>query len=87
MRTGYATGVGQVRTLETLGVWVDTATVFAELGTQVQPFDTVIEGVNGVPPFTTTVTVHVEAGNYPENITISKALILQADGGTVTIGS
>lgn len=87
VRTGYAAGVGQVRTLETLGVWVDAATLLVERGTQANPFDTVIEGVNGVPPFTTSVTVHIQAGNYPENITISKALILQADGGTVTIGS
>lgn len=86
LRSGYATGVGSVITLNTTGVWVDNSFLGAELGTQASPFDTVIEGVNGVPPFSTNVVVHIDAGTYNEvAITITQSMFLRAELGSVTI--
>ncbi len=87
IRSGYATGSGAVITLETLGVWVQSTAGAPELGTFASPFNTVGEGVGGVPPGSTAVTLHVRAGNYAENVLITQAMFIQAEGGSVRIGT
>lgn len=86
IRNGYASGVGSVVTLSETGVWVDSGFGGSELGTESQPFDTMAEGVQGVPPFTTDVTLHLHAGNYPETMIVRQAMILRAEKGAVLIG-
>jgi hypothetical protein len=63
--------------------WVDFAYVGAEAGTFDQPYNTVAEAVSAVSP---TGPVHVKAGHSPETIRITKALRLEAYGGSATIG-
>lgn len=86
IRSGYATGTGSVVTLNQSGIWVDGAFGGTELGTIGNPFDTVIEGVNAVPPYTTNVVVHIDAGTYTETMTITDNMILQAENGSAVIG-
>jgi len=86
IREGYAAGQGSVTTLEDIGVWVNGSWQGPELGTPGSPFDTVAEGVGGVPPFAPNVVVHLLGGVYPENITISKPCIITADFSTAFIG-
>lgn len=86
IQAGYAAGAGAVITLNATGVWVDGAFGGTELGIPGQPVNTVNEGVAGVPPFTTGVAVHIQAGSYPETVTINRNMILQGENGVVTIG-
>jgi hypothetical protein len=55
----------------------------AQHGTYRFPYDTISEGVNHAHAGW---TVLIKAGSYPETLTITKTLTLEADGGTVTIG-
>lgn len=87
IRAGYAAGTGSVTTLEETGVWVNGAWGGAEQGTQSFPFDSVQEGVNGVPPASTDVTLFIHAGNYNETPRITQAMIIQPVGGSVIIGN
>ncbi len=86
IQDGYAAGQGSVTTLETLGVWVNSAWTGQELGTPGSPFDTLAEGVAGVPPYGDGVTVHVQAGLYPESLVISTPCIIQSEFGAAYIG-
>lgn len=86
LQAGYAAGTGAVITLNQTGVWVNGGFAGTELGTVLNPFNTVIEGVNGVPFFSENVVVHIQAGSYNETMTVTKNLFLQAENGTVNIG-
>jgi hypothetical protein len=86
LASGYALGAGSVVTLEQNGVWVYYGAVAPEQGTYSQPFNTVAEGANGVPPGSTAVTLHIDAGIYPGPVTISQAMFV-ATTGVVTIGT
>lgn len=83
---GYAAGPGAVVTLNQTGVWVDGGFAGVELGTQPSPFNTVIEGVNGVPFFSTNVILHIDAGSYAETMTITNNMIMESENGIATIG-
>lgn len=90
---GYAAGSGAVQTLEDIGVFVDStpAVPGTQWGTSAYPFDTVQEGVDGVPPFATGVNVNIQSGSYPGAVAIEsgptgRTMTLRAVGGTVTIG-
>ena len=56
----------------------------AQHGTFGFPYDTVIEGVDRAKPGW---TVLIRAGTYPETLMISKKLVIEAEGGTVVVGS
>jgi len=86
IQSGYASGTGAVITLNDTGVWVNRAFGGVELGTQANPFNTVAEGAGGVPPSSTDIVVHISAGTYPENLTITQNMVLRAEGGVVNIG-
>lgn len=86
IQNGYAAGKGSVTSLEDTGVWVNSAWQGGELGTPGNPFNTLAEGVGGVPPFGHDVTIHVLGGLYPENITISKPCRITSEFGTTFIG-
>lgn len=66
IRSGYATGTGAVVSLEDSGVWVDLNFFGLEYGIPGAPVNTVLEGVNGVPPFTSGVEVQIAPGHYAE---------------------
>ncbi|MCZ6835221.1 MAG: matrixin family metalloprotease [Planctomycetota bacterium] len=85
---GYAAGAGSVVTLNNSGIWVDGGFAGLERGnTSGNPVNTIIEGVNGVPPFTNNIVIHIDAGNYPESLLITEDVELRAENGTVTIGN
>lgn len=86
IRGGYAGGTGAVITLNETGVWVAHNFVGFEMGTQGAPFNSVNEGVAGVPPHSTRVAVHFQSASYDEILTISQNMILRAENGPVTIG-
>ena len=86
IQQGYAAGTGSVATLEDLGVWVNSSWSGEERGTPGAPFNTLSEGVGGVPPFGSDVTIHVQAGLYPGPITITKPCIVTSEFGTAFIG-
>lgn len=86
IQAGYAAGTGDVITLNDTGVWVDRNWGGFERGTPTQPFNTVTEGASGVPPASSDIVVHIQAGNYPETLTITQNMILRAENGVVTIG-
>lgn len=86
IRIGYAAGPGAVITLEQTGVWVNNGFGGDEQGIQSNPFNSVAEGVSGVPPFGAGVTLHVNAGNYFEVLTITQNMVMQAENGLVRIG-
>ena len=52
-------------------------------GTKPYPYATVAQAHDGAWD---TLQIRIKAGDYPENITMDKALTLVADGGVVTIG-
>lgn len=87
VRSGYAAGTGSVQTLESLGVWVNLFGAAPGLGTIGSPFPTVGQGVAGVPPGSTAVTLHIQAGNYAQNLLITQAMFIRPEGGTVRIGT
>jgi len=86
IQQGYAAGVGSVTTLETLGIWVNSSYAGTELGTPGEPFDTLAEGIAGLPPFAGTITMHMLTGLYPEAAVIDEPCIISADFGPVIIG-
>ena len=86
IQAGYASGTGSVVTLNDTGVWVNRFYGGVERGTISQPFNTVGEGVTGVPPASTGIIVHVQAGNYPETMTITRNMTLKAENGIVWLG-
>lgn len=86
LRSGYATGSGEVITLNQTGVWVMRNFIGVAMGTQSSPFRSVGEGVAGVPPHSSGVTLHIQPGVYTEALTISQNMVLRAENGAVTIG-
>lgn len=65
------------------GIYVDRNYLGVELGTLIQPFNTVTEGVNAVTKY---LPIWIKPGNYNEPMTINKRLELRSLGGTVNIG-
>ncbi len=86
LQAGYAAGVGSVTTLESLGIWVNSAWTGSERGTPGSPFDTLHEGVAGLPAHHEGVTIHVQAGLYPGPITITEPCTIMSEFGTAFIG-
>jgi hypothetical protein len=64
-------------------IWVDFAHSGTEDGTYQHPYNTLAEGVNAVFAGG---TLRVMAGSSAETMTITKAMNIQAYGGSVTIG-
>jgi hypothetical protein len=64
-------------------IHVDGSYVGTELGTPSQPFDTVTEAYDLAWDGA---RIKIEAGSYPETLTMSKEVALLANGGTVIIG-
>ncbi len=95
IQQGYLAGAGSVTTLEQTGIWVDINAdpILPEWGLPGFEFDSVAEGVNAVPPWAGGVTVHIQPGNYLENITIfegstDRTFVLVSEGpGNVVIGN
>ena len=86
IQAGYAAGTGSVTTLESSGIWVNGAWLGPETGMPGCPFDTLQEGVAGLPPHHTGVTIHVLGGLYPGSITISEPCTIMSELGTAFIG-
>lgn len=87
IRLGYGAGSGVVTTLEQTGVWVNHNNAGGvQFGTFNAPFATVPQGVNGVPPGNFGVTLHIQAGVYPQTVFADKPMIMKAENGTVRIG-
>lgn len=87
IRAGYANGTGSVVTLESTGVWVNGSYAGTELGTVGNPFNTVGEGVVGVPPGSTTVTLHIRGGNYSGGLVITQPMFIQVESGPAFLGA
>ena len=64
-------------------MWVDFNYFGPEFGTFGSPFNTVAEGVNAVPWGG---TLQIKAGSSTERPSIAKRMVIQAYGGSVTIG-
>ncbi len=64
-------------------VWVDFAYIGTELGTFMQPFNTLAEGVSAVPAGG---HLRIKAGSTGDTSTITKAMTIHSYGGTVVIG-
>ena len=60
------------------------ADLAAENGTVLRPYDTIADGVSAVPAGG---LLSVVEGSYPETLTITKAMVIRAPVGTVTIGN
>lgn len=86
LQQGYAAGVGSVTTLESLGVWVNSNWSGDELGTPGSPVNTLAEGIDGVPPNSEGVVVHLQAGLYSAPITITRSCVLTSEFGIAIIG-
>ena len=65
-------------------VWVDFAFGGTELGTPLNPFNTLGEGAGAAIDGA---TVNLAAGSSPETVIVSVPVTLQSTGGTVTIGA
>jgi len=85
LQQGYATGAGGVTTFETNGIWVNASYMFTELGLPGDPFNTIPEAINALPPFNTGVTIHLIGGSYPP-VTISQPCTITAEFNAATIG-
>ncbi len=83
--SGYASGAGDVVTFEENGIWVNASYTFTELGLPGDPFNTIPEAINALPPFNTGVTIHLIGGSYPP-VTISQPCTITAEFNTATIG-
>lgn len=80
----YGWGLPDAATaLSFLGEYVDAAAAPGGTGTIAAPHQTVTAGANGV---LVGGRVFVRAGSYDETLTITKAMELQAKGGSVVIG-
>ena len=88
IRSGYATGSGTVTTLEQTGVWVNLNAAGSQFqyGTSALPFSTVPQGVGGVPPGNSGVTLHIQAGTYLQTVFADKPMTMRAENGVVRIG-
>jgi len=85
IRAGYAAGVGSVTTLAGSGVWVSWSYGGVERGTFSQPFNTIAEGVAGIPPGSAGLVLHVTSGTYTGAPTINQNMVIQPEFGTVTL--
>lgn len=65
------------------GIWVDVSYAGTELGTWVEPYNTVQEGLNAVP---TAGILAFKPGTQRWTGTINRAMTIRAWGGTMTIG-
>lgn len=86
LRSGYAAGVGSVTTLEDSGIWVNNAYDFDENGRPGDPFDTIPEAVNALPPGNGGITIHVIGGLYPGPLTVAVPCTITAELNTAFIG-
>ncbi len=64
-------------------VFVDRSYVGPESGTRSQPYNTIAEGHSAGLPGNDLV---IRTGTYPEAVTLTRSVLLIADGGTVVIG-
>lgn len=64
-------------------LWVDFAYLGTELGTYDMPYNTLAEAVTAAGA---NETICIKAGSSTETLTVIKAVVLRACGGTVTIG-
>lgn len=64
-------------------IWVDFAYTGTESGTFVQPYNTLMEGVNAIDAGG---TLRIKAGSSVATATIAKAMRIEAYGGSVTVG-
>jgi hypothetical protein len=74
----------EVTTVDLSTVYVDFSHNGSEIGTQTYPFNTLAEGVSNVDVGG---TVIVDAGSTAETMTISKAVRIESNGGTASIGA
>jgi hypothetical protein len=86
IRLVYAAGTGTFTTLEQTGVWVNLNAGPSQLGTVNAPFKTIPQGVGGVPPGNSGVTLHIQAGTYLQTVIADKPMTMRAENGTVRIG-
>ena len=72
-----------------MDIWVDFDTPLLEFGSFVFPFDTIAEGVNRIQDEVVAdiPVLNVQPGSTSETLTISKAMIIRACAGNVTIGA
>jgi len=86
LQGGYAAGVGSVQRLEDSGIWVNSAYEFQESGLAGDPFNTIAEAVNALPPQNYGITIHVIGGFYPGPHTIAEPCTITAELNTAYIG-
>jgi len=86
LRSGYAAGFGSVTTLEDSGIWVNGTWNGPENGLPGNPFNSVDEGVEALPPFNDGVTIHVLGGLYPGSVTIDRPCTITSEFSTAFIG-
>lgn len=67
---------------DTVTTWVDFSYGGIEVGTFIQPFNTVSEGVAATPP---NGNMTIKAGSTVEQVLISKSMTITADGGSAVI--
>ncbi|MCA9304524.1 MAG: matrixin family metalloprotease [Phycisphaerales bacterium] len=82
----YASGIGSMTTLEDSGIWVNGTWNGPENGLPGNPFNSIEEGVAGLPPFNDGVTIHVLGGLYAGSLTISEPCTITAEFSTAYIG-
>ncbi len=84
--SGYASGQGFVQSLEQIGVWVNWFGFPPYLGTQSSPFLSIPQGIEGVPPSSTGVELHISAGTYAYGgLVIDRSMLLVAENGSAVI--
>jgi matrixin len=83
--SGYAAGVGSVVTINGSGVWVSGSYNGVERGTFNQPFNTIAEGVVGIPPGSAGIVLHMVSGTYTGAPTITQNMVIQPEFGVVTL--
>jgi len=86
LQSGYAAGVGSVQKLEDSGIWVNSAFTFAENGLPGNPFNTIQEAIDAMPPQNDGITTHVIGGLYPGSITFDEPCTITAEVNTAFIG-
>lgn len=64
-------------------VWVDGTYSGTEVGGPSNPFNTAFEGTSAVEPGG---TVYIRPGNYDEQFTVFRPMIVRSEGGTAVIG-
>lgn len=90
IRVLYAAGAGSVTTLEDSGIWVNSSWLGFESGIASEPFATVSRASIALPTeqfnASSPITIHIQAGLYPESVTISEPCVIKAESGTAFIG-